>query len=475
MRKVILLVALTACGGGHNNTSTMSDDDAGGSADACVGLQCHITDCAAMSLPPTSISGTVFAPNGSLPLYDVNVYVPNSDPGPFSDTLECSKCSDPVPGDPIVIQTTNEAGGFELDNIPDGDAIPVVITIGKWRREITIPHVTACSPTTIDAVDTTLPKSRTDMTPNTTHVDMPKIAISTGSADALECLILKLGIDPKEIASDGVDARVHLYADLASGGEGAAKFKAGFAGGTGNFADSATLWGLSTLAPPANAGKLANYDIAIFSCEGGQHTESKDVMSMANVKAYADLGGRVFLSHWHNIWVEGNTQTGGGTAKPMVWPTIATFSDANNTLPNSAIDTIDEVNNPKGASFAKWMLEPTVMGSTVQDQIPIANNTGKNTCTAVDNTKAEQWVAYSDPAHVNENGPQMFQFTTPNELSTDQRCGKVVFSDMHVSGDSKSPKGGSYPDSCATTALTSQEKALAFMFFDISSCVSAIP
>ena len=63
---ILLCLALTACGGGHNNTSTMSDDDAGGPADACVGLQCHITDCAAMSLPPTSISGTVFAPNGSL-------------------------------------------------------------------------------------------------------------------------------------------------------------------------------------------------------------------------------------------------------------------------------------------------------------------------------------------------------------------------------------------------------------------------
>jgi len=47
---------------------------------------------------------------------------------------------------------------------------------------------------------------------------------------------------------------------------------------------------------------------------------------------------------------------------------------------------------------------------------------------------------------------------------------------MHVSGNGVS--NGSYPTSCgdATTprALSPQEKALAFMFFDISSCVSPI-
>jgi hypothetical protein len=52
---------------------------------------------------------------------------------------------------------------------------------------------------------------------------------------------------------------------------------------------------------------------------------------------------------------------------------------------------------------------------------------------------------------------------------------------MHVSGDGNT--GGSYPDvvggggnaqACSTAGLTPQEKALAFMFFDLSSCVGAI-
>jgi hypothetical protein len=71
--------------------------------------------------------------------------------------------------------------------------------------------------------------------------------------------------------------------------------------------------------------------------------------------------------------------------------------------------------------------------------------------------------------------PQNFQFTTPNEAPIESRCGKVVFSDMHVSGDSKSSSGTPFPGQCASSELTPQEKALAFMFFDIASCIGPIP
>jgi hypothetical protein len=79
--------------------------------------------------------------------------------------------------------------------------------------------------------------------------------------------------------------------------------------------------------------------------------------------------------------------------------------------------------------------------------------------------KAERWTYY-------QGAPQNFQFTTPNEVDPDQRCGKVAFSDMHVSGDSQ---GGTYPSTCGnSTTLSPQEKALAFMIFDLSSCVGQI-
>jgi len=129
-------------------------------------------------------------------------------------------------------------------------------------------------------------------------------------------------------------------------------------------------------------------------------------------------------------------------------------------------DTIDEVHNPKGMSFATWMLDPLVMGSTTRDSVVIQSGTGKSTATSVvDTTNVEQWVYTAQGMHT-----QNFQYATPVE--SDTKCGKVVFSDMHVSGG---PGNGNYPDSCqGGNALTPQEKALAFMFFDLSSCVGAI-
>jgi len=455
------------CGNGYTCTSEGFCDNGSG----CTGLACNITLCDKMGMPPTTISGKVFAPNGTLPLFGVSVYVPNRDPGPFTPGVSCGSCASGLPGEPIAQAVTDENGNFSIPNVPNGANIPLVITIGKWRRQIKIPSVAACATQMLAATDTTLPKSHDDMTPNTTSVDLPQIAISTGSADSLECLVRRLGIADKEITSDAQSGKIHLFADTktkdnngASQGVGVSSFDNGFAGGSGSFSDSQTLWGTT-----AN-GKLNNYDIVILSCEGAQHSETKSQQAMDHLKAYADAGGRVFLSHWHNIWLEGSTVAPTNGAKPAVWPTIATFS--NNTTGGPGTDTIDEnpADNPKGMSFATWMLN--VMGSPagMRGAVPILSGTGKNTCTAVDKTKGEQWVYWQNGA---TQLTQNFQFTTPNEAAQDQRCGKVVFSDMHVSGGPTLPN--TYPTSCGTTTtLSDQEKALAFMFFDISSCVGVL-
>ena len=441
---VVTVGGVAGCGGTRHGTG---DDDAT-SPDACAGLQCAVVNCAAMNAPPTSISGTVFAPNGTLPLYGIDVYVPNTDPGPVSDVLACGQCATTLPGNPIAHAISDEAGHFTLSNVPSGDMIPLVISTGKWRRTITIPHIDSCADHPLTAEDTRLPKNRGEAG------NIPKIAITTGNADSLECLIRKLGIDDKEIGNQGDPQRVHLY-----NGNGVASFKTGFPGGSGTLTDAQQLWGTF------DALKL--YDIVIFSCEGSQNSGTKPQTAMDAVKKYADLGGRVFASHWHNVWI-GGAFADGAAQTPAVWNQIAQWTTGQPDLPDGTVDTIDEVANPKGASFATWMTN--VMGSPQRDQIPIVNSTGRITCQTVNASKAEQWV-YNGPQS-NPLGAQNFQFTTPNENPVDTRCGKVVFSDMHVSGG---PGSGDYPDSCGTeTMLTPQEKALAFMFFDISSCVGQI-
>lgn len=443
-----ILVVLVACGS-HRQDQGQGD----GGADDCIGLACDVVNCQAMDKPDTQISGTVFAPNGTLPLFGINVYVPNTDPGPFADGAQCAQCSASLPGDPVVATISDATGHFLLAGVPSGDNIPLVITSGKWRRRLVIPHVDACTAHTISPIDTTLPR-------DTTQGDMPRIAITTGFADSLECLVRKLGIADSEITTDHGTGHVHLYA----GNGGKDRFKIGFPGGSGqHFTAAQALWG--------SLDKMKRYDIVMFSCEGASFASEKPQAAMDAVKAYADFGGRLFASHWHNIWIEGAFESG-QTQRPAVWPDIASWTNNEDELVANSSSLIDEYANPKGQSFASWMVN--VGGSVVRDQIVLQNqspsvSTGRSTCSSVKREKAERWVYLSDQG----GGTQNFQFTTPNEVLEDQRCGKVVFSDMHVSGTSGA---GEYPDSCGSSnQLTPQEKALAFMFFDIASCVGELP
>jgi hypothetical protein len=435
------------CGAGYRCT----DDGRCIGENVCENLECQQVDCTGMGQGTTSLSGTVYAPNGTLPLYGIDVYVPNADPGALPDGARCSRCTDGLPGQPLVQTRTDEAGHFVLTDVPVGNDIPLIIQSGKWRRQITISNVPQCVDTPVAAADTKLPSTKTEG-------DIPKIALSTGSADALECLLRKLGIADSEITGDAQGGRVNLYSDTASGGEGADQFQSGFAGGSGNFPDSQTLWG--------DLDKMKTYDMVIFSCEGGQYPDTKSQEQMDAVKAYADYGGRMFMSHWHNVWIEGGGFEGGAQA-PAVWTDLANWNNGSTTF--TGTDTIDEQNNPKGPAFATWMLN--VGGSPNRGEIPIANDSGKNTCESLNNGP-EQWVYWNNGTQF----PQNFQFTTPAEAPPDDRCGKVVFSDMHVSGDSTSPPGApGFPSSCSNADLTPQEKALAFMIFDLASCIVVVP
>jgi hypothetical protein len=433
MRIGLVVAFVMACGPGRDERTPDAEVDP-----PCSGLECQVVNCERKNLPPTTISGTVFAPNGTLALYGATVYVPLLDPGPFHDGVECTQCMDQLPGGAVAFDESDTAGKFEVQNVPSGTDIPLFITIGKWRRKVIIPQVMECTDNPLPANLTSLPRNRNEG-------DIPKIAIVTGSCDALECLVKKIGVSENEFTTDAGNGRIHLYS-----ANGATTIAASGA----TMSPAATLWG--------DLDRMKQYDMMLFSCECSQEPAGKPQPYMDNLKMYADIGGRVFLSHYHNIWIEG--ETGNPTHAPAVWPEVATCNIDNY---DSGSGVIDQVNNPKGNAFATWMTN--VMGSTTPGTVAITES--RQSCTDVDPARAERWV-YMSISGVDY--PQNFQFTTPNEAPKPDRCGKVVFSDMHVASGSTSSSFTPFPDGCSATPMSPQEKALAFMLFDIATCVGPI-
>src|SRR6185369_11023229 len=112
----------------------------------------------------------------------VIVYVPNAQPDPLSmGPVTCDRCGASISGQPIAIALTDYKGQFKLDNVPVGSNIPVVMQIGRWRKQITINTVTKCTSAPIPATSTNMPRTKAEG-------DIPRIALSTGNADAFECL-----------------------------------------------------------------------------------------------------------------------------------------------------------------------------------------------------------------------------------------------------------------------------------------------
>ena len=314
-----------------------------------------------------------------------------------------------------------------------GTNIPLVIQIGKWRREVKIPDVAACKSTALtDKELTRLPRDKTEG-----HI--PKIALTTGGADALECLLRKIGIADSEFTTEAGNGRVNLY----GGVKGSALFDPTVNAGL-MFTPVEPWWD--------SLENLKKYDMIIHSCEGTEKPTNKSPAATKALMDYADIGGRVFASHWHNYWFEFG---------PPPFMSTGNFNHRRDP-PDPLIATID-TSFPKGQALADWLVN--VGGSPVAGQLTI--NQGKKTLMSVNMPAAQRWI-YSTA----EDSVQYFTANTPVSAPAEALCGRVVFSDIHVSA----PMGfmhGPFPSQCATLVadLSPQEKALEFMLFDLSSCI----
>jgi len=423
----------------------------------CSGLACQQTTCtmgnctqqACAAGTSTTVTGTVFDPAGKVPLYNVVVYVPSAPVEPFKDGASCDRC-DATVLNPLASALTDTHGRFQLQNVPVGADIPLVIQIGKWRRQIKIPQVSACTDTPLtDPNLTRLPR-------NQMEGDIPRIAIATGGFDSMECLPRRMGLDDAEFTTDAGQGRIHLFSggDLMGGG----------------------MMGMTTpatkaFAPTLNAGvpltratslwnsveSLSRYDIVILSCEGGTIEQEKPMSSRQALYSYASAGGRVFASHWQRIWFSHG---------PDPVPRIGTWSDRQD--PMDPITGTINTTFPKGQALAEWLMN--VNASTVQAQLEIRE--ARDNIQTVNPAYATEWIRIQNARYPRSaTAIQYLTFNAPLGAAADQQCGRSVFTDLHVSSTGADLPGEPFPNGCEMRDLSPQEKAVEFMLFDLSACV----
>jgi len=211
---------------------------------------------------------------------------------------------------------------------------------------------------------------------------------------------------------------------------------------------------------------LKKYDILLHSCEGsyGSYDGNNPPMSTkspAALKAlqdWADLGGRVFASHWHAYWFEKGTPA---------FQSIATFNHREG-IPNPYDATID-TSFATGAALSQWMVK--VGGSTTPGIVTIAQDASNRLVDqATGGNTSQRWIYASTLT------PQSVQYMSATTPIPGGHCGRAVLSDIHVSAGAvgSDMPATPFPSGCITTDLTPQEKVIEFMLFDIAACVQPI-
>jgi hypothetical protein len=478
---------LGGTGAGTALTPSGSGDDAsvGSTASTCPGGQ------------DTTISGVVYDPAAKNPLWNITVFIPASPLPTLLKGASCAACSALYP-EVLASAITDEQGRFRLTRSSTGSAIPsgtvtLVVQTGKWRMQYSIANVTACA-------DNPQPDKSLRLPRNGTEGDLPDIAISTGAADSLECLPLRVGVDAAEyVSGSAATGHIHIFK-----GNGAT-----VAGGSP--ASYTALW--------SSTAQLSANDVVLLSCESGE-TGNVTTANRQSMWDYASTGGRVFASHYQYSWfsdtivgpqnVFGGPGVGTGPATPMAntgpfatanlakWTPGQNIIDDNVALNGDIVTTLNVGGGafPEGVALSQWLGN---VGALTNGMVPIWYSRHNADVSSV-NTPSQPWMLLDPNAPTpvaDQNSTQYFSVDMPIGADAGGTCGRVVYSDLHVSGGPGERYGTMstapdypgatiqgtamgtgvmpvVPTGCAMRDLTPQEDALEFMLFDLSSCLVPI-
>ncbi len=234
-----------------------------------------------------TLKGTVFAPNGSLPLSNALVYITAQAPAAIPPAAYCDECVT-LPEDTFAVSSAD--GTFEIKaRMPTGNAF-LVVQKGQFRRVRPL-KVEKAGEIAIAKDDTTIP-GKSDPTKGD---DVPKMAVLKDSMDfdKIDESLVKLGITAMDIRQD----RSLLE----------------------------------------NEAELMKYHVVFIPCGGSADPMSTSPMARQNLRKFVEAGGKLYVTDWSYEFVrqpfggflswEGETKTLGSAASGNEWDAPATAAD----------------------------------------------------------------------------------------------------------------------------------------------------
>jgi hypothetical protein len=215
---------------------------------------------------------------------------------------------------------------------------------------------------------------------------------------------------------------------------------------------------------PAN---LLKYDIVFNACECNPN--DRGTAAYAAMHDYLSGGGRLFTTHYYYNWFAA-PPNGGGPAdfNSVVNWALPESLFTENPFPDFFIDT----GFPKGKAYFDWLVAINLVSPTV-GTIALADTRWDMNQTTSESTNWIFNAQGSPPSPSSAYASMYMSFNAPVGQPATMQCGRAVFSDVHLSGSSDDTM---FPQECEDDpdpdgSHKVNEKALEFLFFDLSSCV----
>ncbi len=364
-------------------------------------------NCGGGAATNATLSGTVLAPNGEIPIAGALVYTTVVPPAGIPQQVYCDECQ-PVNCDDFITFTDVD-GTFDLDT-HSGDARYLVVRKGQFMR-VTQINIAAGNTNLAPAL-TTLPGTNNPAAGQY----IPLIAVGYGSYDRIEDALGKFGLGQTNISN--------MEETLIPGTEPFDIWDNG--GGNGGFAVQGTFAQLI-----ADPNRLDDYHIIFVPCSSDTFLNSLNAAAIANIRDWVAAGGRWYVADWSNEWME------------HVFPDYQTLDGEPNNADGGSYDSNATVLDP---DMLAWLM---ALPAALKDINPLNDeshptlNTLPAFVTTVDNWSVVEQVhpilvddgmgGQADVGHrVWLEGPGGGFGAHPLTVTGEFGCGRIQFTSYHA-------------------------------------------